>query len=355
MFTVLGCSNGSNSTAKKASKKMTAATLPLDLNRRDAFHLLGTDVSTAKTAKQALQGAGLAGWNVRKTPLTTNATVNIGGEEMAFELDVPGQFASTYTNPETGMPEVLGVVGNTYVPIQNEAHADLLDAIVDESGAHFESAAKMRGGRDVFVTMKLNSQMLVGGVDPVDLYLAAFNSHDGQSSFKLAITNTRVFCSNQQAAVMRDAKSKFSIRHTAGSGSLITEAREALKLTFAYNAQFEAAAEKMIQTTMTDAAFAELVKDFWDVPEDAAKAVQTRDANRREQLEWLFADASTNDNIRGTAWAAYQSFTEYVDHYAPTVLGKSDSIESARALRVLTGATAFDVKNLAFQKIMATV
>ncbi|QWY81983.1 hypothetical protein SEA_SICARIUS2_78 [Arthrobacter phage Sicarius2] len=327
--------------------------LNLNLNRRDAFAQLGTDVSKASNAQQAMDFANLAGWDVRKHPLTTMPIMGADGEML--QLPVADKWASVRTNPETLQPEVLGVVGNTYTPIQNEAHCELLDAIVEESGAHFENAAAMRGGRDVFVTMRLNDQMLVGGVDPINLSLAAFNSHDGSSSFKLAVTNMRVFCANQQAAVMHGAVSKFSVRHTARSGGILAEAREALKLTFAYNAEFEKAAEQLIQQSYTDAQFNELISSMWDVSEDAKPAVKTRNEKRADTLNFLFADADTNDNIRGTAWAAYQSITEYVDHYAPANLGGSDSIESARALRVLTGNTAFDVKNLAFQKLLAAV
>ena len=41
----------------------------------------------------------------------------------------------------TGRPDVLGVVGRGYTPIQNEEHADLLDALVDESGSLGVSAS----------------------------------------------------------------------------------------------------------------------------------------------------------------------------------------------------------------------
>jgi phage/plasmid-like protein (TIGR03299 family) len=324
--------------------------LNLNLTRNDAFAQLGKDVSKTSNAQQAMQAANLAGWDVRKHALQTTTIMGADGEQLL--LPVNDKFATVRTNPETLQPEVLGVVGNSYTPIQNEAHCELLDAIVEESGAHFEVAGAMRGGRDVFVCMKLNDQMLVGGIDPLDLKIAAFNSHDGTSSFKIAVTNMRVFCANQQAAVMNSAVSKFSVRHTARSGGILAEAREALKLTFAYNAEFEQAAEKLIQQSYTDAQFNDLINSMWDVSEDAKPAVKTRDAKRNDALNYLFADADTNSNIRGTKWAAYQSITEYVDHYAPTNIGKADSIESARALRVLTGATAFDVKNLAFQKLL---
>jgi len=50
-------------------------------------------------------------------------------------LAVPEHFATIRTNPVTGRPDVLGVVGRGYTPIQNEEHAALLDALVDESGS----------------------------------------------------------------------------------------------------------------------------------------------------------------------------------------------------------------------------
>jgi len=35
------------------------------------------------------------------------------------------------TNPATGRPDVLGVVGAGYQVVQNEAHAEVLNAVVD--------------------------------------------------------------------------------------------------------------------------------------------------------------------------------------------------------------------------------
>lgn len=328
---------------------MTAQTLEAPA-RADALHTLGTDVSKTTTAAQAMKLAGLADWNVRKMPLETVVALADGGE---IRLPVPGKFATVRDLPGGGVDVLGGAVGNTYRPLQNEEHCEILDAIVDYSGANFESAAAMRGGRDVFVSMKLNDQMLVGGIDPIDLYLVAFNSHDGSSSFKLAVTPVRVFCSNQQAAVMGDAKSSFTVRHTVNARSIVAEARHALDLTFAYSTEFEAAAERLVNETMTDRAFGEIIRKWWPVADDAAKAVVTRNEKKLDKLEELFVAADTNANIRGTRWAAYQAVTEYVDHFAPTNLNGEKSIAAARATRVLTGATAHDVKNYAFQSLLS--
>ena len=70
---------------------------------------------------------------------------------------------------EEALPGFLGVVGEDYQVVQNEQVADMLDKLVDESGAHFETAGSLRGGRSVFVTMKLPESMKVAGVDDLDV------------------------------------------------------------------------------------------------------------------------------------------------------------------------------------------
>ena len=186
--------------------------------RQHGWHRLGTVLPAEFDAAGAMSHAKLGGWHVRKEPLQTVPIISADG---VTTLDVPDQFATVRTNPVTGRPDVLGVVGRGYTPIQNEEHADLLDALVDESGAHFETAGSLKGGRQVFLTMKLPDTMLIGGIDPVDLYIVACNSHDGTSAFRLLISPVRVVCGNTQALAIRRAQSSFSIRHTSGARGYI--------------------------------------------------------------------------------------------------------------------------------------
>jgi hypothetical protein len=78
----------------------------------------GVVLPTGFDAAQAMHHAKLGGWSVRKE-----------------------HFATVRTNPVSGGTEGLGVVGAGYTPIQNEAQASILDSIVSEAGAHFETAA----------------------------------------------------------------------------------------------------------------------------------------------------------------------------------------------------------------------
>ncbi len=315
--------------------------------RQHAWHRLGTVLPAEFDAVQAMSYARLGGWNVRTMALQTAPVLSDDGVFGA--LPVPDQFATVRTNPVSGGVDVLGVVGRGYTVIQNEEHADLLNRVVDESGgAHFETAGSLRGGRSVFLSMKLPRTMNIGGIDPVDLYLIALNSHDGTSAFRLLVSPVRVVCANTQALALRRAQSSFSIRHTSGARGNIAQAREALGLTFKYAEVFEREAEQMIQQSLTDAQFAQIIGKLWTT-ESGSKRSATITANRADVLTGLFADAPTNASIRGTRWAGYQAITEYLDFFAP-VAGGTDT---ARAERVASGGTVTTVKARAFEMLAA--
>lgn len=310
--------------------------------REHAWHRLGTVLASEFDAAQAMEHAALGGWNVRKEPLQA---VVIGADGVDT-IPVPGKFATVRTHPETGRPEALGVVGDQYQVIQNEEHCGLLDALVDESGAHFETAGSLRGGRSVFLTMKLPQTMQVGGIDAVDTYIAALNSHDGTSAFRLLVTPVRIVCANTQAAAIKRARSTFSIQHSSGARGRIDEARKALGLTFRYVEAFQAEAERMINETMAEAEFVALTRTLFPVTDNATARIKGNAAKRELDLVQLFTGSDTNAAIRGTRWAAYQAVTEWTDHYAPAPKG-SDAA-TVRAERVVAGGPVTELKNRAF-------
>ncbi len=130
--------------------------------REPAWHQLGTVLDSAFTAADAMWVGHLGGWNVRKVP----ALADLDGRRT---VPMHGRYAVIRDNPVTrGQVDVLGDVGEAYHPIQNETYAEILDTLVDESGAHFETAGAIAGGRKVFLTMKLPGHILVGGRDQVD-------------------------------------------------------------------------------------------------------------------------------------------------------------------------------------------
>lgn len=308
--------------------------------REDAWHRLGVTLDSTFDAKTALEAAHLAGWNVRKTQL------------VAFDGDVAvpvtNRWATVYTNPVTQATQYLGVVGSHYEPIQNEHHVDLLDAIVDESGAHFETAGSLRDGRETFMSMKLPSTMKVGGVDPVDLYLVALNSHDGSSAFRFLITPVRVVCANTQAAALGQAKSSFSVRHVKGATGAIEEARQALGLTFAYLDAFQEEAERMIAAQLADDEFLAITDRLFDIDKMTSERQLATARTHQEAVMGLFRTSDTLDGLRGNRWAGYQALTEYVDHFM-AVRDTGTVAGLARAARAVTSRPVVQLKEQAFK------
>jgi phage/plasmid-like protein (TIGR03299 family) len=307
--------------------------------RIDAWHRLGTIARDAMTAEEAMNLAYLSGWDVRKLPLTTTEVTERG----VTSIELPDQFATVRTNPKTSGTEYLGVVGANYTPVQNEQHCELLNTLVDESGAHFETAGSLKGGRHVFVTMRLPQTMRIADTDAVDLYIAGCNSHDGSSAFRLLVTPTRIVCANTQAMALDNARTSYSIRHTAGAKGRIAQARKALGLVWRYAEEFERAAERMINETLTIGAFEKVCHELWPIEPNPSTRTKNNHDRRSTTLRYLFTEADTQANIRGTAWAGLQAVGEYLDHYAPA------KTPEARAHRVLTSGDLTNLKQRAFE------
>lgn len=295
--------------------------------RLDPWHRLGKVLPDAMTAAEALEHSRLAGWNLRKVDLLAS------DDETGDLLDVADRFAIVRDNPvRKGSSDVLGVVGSAYTIMPNEALTGLLDALVDESGALYETAGAIDGGRKVFVSMKLPDTIQVGGVDPVDVYLAAMTSHDGSMPTTLMTTPVRIVCQNTLNLAIRGAANTFRIRHTAAADSVMTgQVREALDVSFRYVESFTELAERLINTEMDNGTFREMIQDNFGSEPDAHPSAETRAENRLQGMRRLFEESSTHEAVRGTAWAGYNALTEWFDHFSPVRTGSADDQADARA------------------------
>lgn len=302
----------------------------------DAWHKLGTPVGHAMTAQEALDAAHLANWNVRKRPLWADLRED---ETDTRGLVIPGQYATVFDNPVTKKITPIGVVGERYTPIQNEALTEFANAIVDEGGAHFETAGSLRNYSQTFLTMKLPRTMVLRGLDGSEdvskWYLSLFNSHDGSSSLMATIGQVRVVCANTQEANIKGAKSKFKIRHTNGWAGNVQLAREALGLFFQYEEAFEAEVRAMFEQPFTAQEMKGFAEELTELDKaEKGSAMATRRQNETNMIHKLFVESPSikGTAIAGTKFAAYNAVSEYVDHYAG-VRGAGDDVEAQSVLR----------------------
>lgn len=315
--------------------------------REDAWHRLGTVLPDSFTANEAMEHGLLGGWNVRKVPVMAEIAEGL-------TIPVPEKFAVVRNNPVVaGQVDPLGVVGPAYTVVQNEELAGLLDNLIDESGAKFETAGAIDGGRKVFITMKLPGGIRIGGVDPVNNYIAAMTSHDGTSATTLLVTPVRIVCENTMNLAFQNHSNIFRVRHTSGAQRLLAQqAREAMEFTYDYLDGFQEEAERLINTTMTLGKFEEIVNNAFQPPKDAPAATVTRNENKIAEIVGLFADAHTHEGVRDTAWAGLNALTEWSDHYAP-VRGSGGSSEVEADLRARKSLLDTEFKNKARKLILA--
>lgn len=307
--------------------------------RRSSLAVAGTELTSVNSTEEALKQANLAGWDVRFEPL-----------QGAYTRVQPndGQRMVIRTNPQTQAPEYLGIVGGRYKIHQIEEHAAFLDAVLFESGGHYASATALRNNTLVYLSIELPQHLLVGGLDPVRLYLNGINSFNGQSSFMLSLDAMRGECANQLNYWRSKDKGIVRYRHTSSLKGRVEQARQALEISLKMVDELAADAERLASRDMTVATFQSIIDKLYPAPK-VNKSVSYD--TKRDVLTALFT-GGTNAAISYTAWAGLNAVLEYEEHYKP-VQGQSKmgahELANARAERSLADAFADRFREKAYE------
>jgi len=251
---------------------------------------------------------------------------------------LPDQFVTVRSDTGAG----LGVVGGRYEVLQNRDLFEFLQDLVDDHQVTWESAGALRDGRKVFVCMRLPGTVSIdaGGVnDQIIPFLAALNSHDGSTQAQVVITPWRPVCGNTERFAVRDAVTRWGVRHTRNARDRIAEARRTLGLSVTYYRRFAAEEETLARADLVIAEFHQLIEELWPAPgEDAPTRAKTGHTSRVDTLTGLYR--SNADRLGSTAYAAERAITEYTDWN--TTVRPTGSLRgrtlAARATAILEGA-----------------
>jgi phage/plasmid-like protein (TIGR03299 family) len=301
-----------------------------------AWHRLGTVVSEAQKSSEAIVLAG-QDFTVEKWPLQTYGLDRHGAAQV---LDVEDQYATVRT--DTGA--VLGVVSGQYRVFQNREAFDFMDELVGEKLARYETAGALRGGRRVWMLARIPQELRVGNTDDTILpYVLLANSHDGSLALRVVPTSVRVVCQNTlNLALGRAGSTGLAIRHLDSLEDRVHEARESLGLFLDRIERFQEEVDALAATPLTDSQAKSYFSEVFDLPAPGrllermldsqeergrfmralleAHAERTErqkaaDARLLEQLvENYHNGTNTLPGIEGTAWAAYNAVSQYVDH-----------------------------------------
>lgn len=323
----------------------TTGTAAFAASREPAWHRLGTVADHDMTIREGLAAAHLAGWDVRLTEMSAH---DFTGNYVA-RLDVPDHRAVVRTNPFTSEAETLGVVGKGFRPLQNEQVAAFAEAILDADGIVMDACGSIRGGREVFMTVRLPEGMSIGGQDEHDMYLAMVNGHDGSRSLSCIATPVRVVCANTVAAAERVNAGVYTVKHTAQLDTWSPrEAQQALQVAGTYRDRFAVLAEQLLAEPMGSDEFDRFIDAHYTPEPDETAGITARN-NRdrtRGKLRWLFNESDTQANCRNTRWGAYNAVAEWREYYTP----RTDQAKVATS--VLLGSDAA-VRGHAFRQLLA--
>lgn len=159
------------------------------------WHGLGTRLNEPATACEAIEAAGL------------NYQADLKDIQTTDGIPIPQRKAVIRSDSR----DVLGVVGTSYVPVQNHQAFGFLDAVVADGSLRYHTAGALGKGERVWMLAKLPDEIRVKNSDDItEKYLLLSNSHDGSSSLRVHFTPIRVVCANTLAIAARNGRGQES-------------------------------------------------------------------------------------------------------------------------------------------------
>jgi phage/plasmid-like protein (TIGR03299 family) len=317
---------------------------------KKAWHMLGEEIPEGLGAWEGFKRLKLD-WETALTPVE----VTVDGHKIVDE-----DFQIHYRKDNY---QSLGVVGVGYKPISNKALAEFADALVGEDAAiRLETAGSLRGGKKVFLSCKLPRSVEVSSEDILDLYVIGSNTHDGSGAFQFYGSSIRPVCENTLGWSERSATGMIRFEHSGDTHIKVEQAQAALGILVKDSKRFDeechALAKLKLKKDQLHGYF-DAVYDatFGKISADWPKKEQERRAEHKTKMlaRWMQKMEEKNQQlkgIKGSAWAAYNSYSEWSDHERGRYLAVDQS--DARVHSNLFGVSHV-AKRKAFSKALALV
>ena len=328
------------------------------MQRRAPWLRLGKAVS-ATSAADVITEAGLD-WRVSLHSLRAMHYDDIDPELTDF-TPVSNKMGVVRTNTD-GSKISLGVVGNKYKVLQNQEVFTSLDTLIDSGEARYCAAGEINDGTRVWMLMEIPKDISIAD-DKHCGYLMATTGHDGSQSFVVKPLILRMQCINQINLSMFDGRKKneytYTLRHTLNTKLSVSEMSALLNLSYQTIDQYSNFANRAVKTQVMKDTVDKFFKRVWPLPSHIEGLKYSELTDRGERRAWTFAhdnrnkamdiyeSSDTQDNIRHTAYGAYQAVVEVADYY-------SAGGSSRLALRAMTGQSD-RIKNKAFNLTSALI
>jgi len=306
----------------------------------------GTAVN-AGSASEAARQAGLD-WTVELSDMfVERKTIVSPYETLTDKLDVPKRQA-VIKRTEEG-ESVIGVVGDKYKIVQNMEVFSALDTLVDSGEARYTAAGEYNNGANIWMVMELPVGIQVAN-DPHAAFLLVQSSHDGSCAVRIRPIIERLYCMNQINRIIKGKHKNaytYVMKHTTNSELSVQDIRNITQLTYDSIQQYETVAGTLLQRKVDDRQVRNIFKSVWSLPSEIEEAPdhllsqgqrrqRTIALNGRDSAWNIYSQSPTQENIRGTAFGAWQAVIEHADHHASggsdrraiaTISGRNDRIK----------------------------
>ena len=314
--------------------------------RKQSWVQAGTAVN-AGSASEAARQAGLD-WTVELSDMfVERKTIVSPYETVTDKLDVPKRQAviKRTENEES----VIGVVGDKYKIVQNMEVFSALDTLVDSGDARYTAAGEYNNGANIWMVMELPMGVQVAD-DPHAAFLLVQSSHDGSCAVRIRPIIERLYCMNQINRIIKGKHKNdytYVMKHTTNSELSVSDIRNITQLTYDSIQQYETIAGTLLQRKVDERQVRNIFKSVWALPSEVENAPEhllsqgqrrqrTIALNGRDSAWSIYSESPTQENIRGTAFGAWQAVIEHADHYASggsdrraiaTISGRNDRIK----------------------------
>jgi phage/plasmid-like protein (TIGR03299 family) len=312
---------------------------------------------TATSAAEAAKQAGLD-WTVSTQPLQAYITNEVNEYESVTDYYPVENKKAVLKHGTDGNNSVIGVVGNKYKLVQNIEVFNALDSLIDSGEARYAAAGEIKNGSQVWMVLELPHGVYVAD-DPHVAMLLVKTGHDGSSSVVIKPIIERLFCANQINGLITGNKKyndyTYRMTHTTNQELSVNDIRNITRLTYSAIGDYQDTANRLLSVKMSRDKAVDYFKRVWALPSEIESAPvdmlskgqlkqRTIALNARQKAWTIYSESPTQENIRDTAFGAWQAVIEYADHYgvggadrlaAATLSGRNDKVKT-KALSLLT-------------------
>lgn len=279
--------------------------------RKPMWHKLGYVSDKPLSIDQVLEVTD-TDYEYELTPLTTTVLTESG----VATLPVDNKKAVIRIHPRTQATSYVGIVGDRY-KVHGARALDRFNNALLDAGVHIETYGLLgERGERMFLTYRLPNTVTVAGSDPINSYLFASTSFDGNRSTEFRTTSVRVVCANTFAYAKARTNTLGRIRHTSLLEGRIAAVRDALEISFAQLAEYAELADDLNAIPMRREDIDTFLKVTFPLPpEGKTTRGETIAMNKRTAVKDLL-QSPTNAPYADTAWGVFNAYTEWLDHEA---------------------------------------